>query len=262
MARGTQSFNVEVQVGDDLWVMHGAPAPDPVCRPQDSRPSLVHRRGVRWGALFLTLALHALLFSPLLLGTPGRKFRPPLTDGAAVNAQNAEASEFVSTLIILPDRSITDPAQHDDSAYDVIIREVEQRVQDPPSLAELALVSQPEISGSETATADDAPTPEVTGDDAGRARLFGIYMGQVKARIERAWEHPATPEGTFQCKVQISQGDHGEVKEVTLQHCNPHPAWQVSLVQAIQRASPLPAPPTQKVFSAVLTLNFDAQAAH
>jgi len=52
----------------------------------------------------------------------------------------------------------------------------------------------------------------------------------------------------------------GEVQEVTLQRCNDDPTWQVSLVQAIQRASPLSAPPNEDVFSDVITLSFAANS--
>jgi hypothetical protein len=60
--------------------------------------------------------------------------------------------------------------------------------------------------------------------------------------------------------VQINQNPHGDVAEVTLRSCNGDTRWQLSLVAAIQSASPLPAPPDPSLFAGQLMLNFDASA--
>jgi hypothetical protein len=90
--------------------------------------------------------------------------------------------------------------------------------------------------------------------------MFGRYMGQIKARIERAWLRPRTSIGanSFACRVQIVQDKAGNVMETTLQHCNGNGRWQISLVQAIQSASPLPGPPDRAVFADALTLEFNS----
>jgi hypothetical protein len=36
--------------------------------------------------------------------------------------------------------------------------------------------------------------------------------------------------------------------------------WKMSLIEAVQRASPLPPPPSPKVFTNVLTLSFEGRA--
>jgi hypothetical protein len=92
--------------------------------------------------------------------------------------------------------------------------------------------------------------------------LFGRYMGQISARIQRAWIRPRTPveDGSFSCRVQISQDRSGVVQEVALQECNGDLHWQASLIQAIQTASPLPAPPDATVFSNLLTLELSSEA--
>jgi hypothetical protein len=106
------------------------------------------------------------------------------------------------------------------------------------------------------------------GDGAEQARLFGIYTVQIQARIERIWRRPRTPvyendsreaattDESFQCQAQIVQDARGNVQEILLLRCNGSPAWQQSLVIAIQQASPLPAPPSGRVFSRSITLNF------
>jgi hypothetical protein len=108
-----------------------------------------------------------------------------------------------------------------------------------------------------------------SGDGAVFARLFGIYTGQIQARIDRVWRRPRTPinenvaeskpteaEESFQCEAQIVQDARGNVQEILLPRCNGSPAWQRSLVLAIQQASPLPAPPSAKVFQSSVTLRF------
>jgi hypothetical protein len=91
--------------------------------------------------------------------------------------------------------------------------------------------------------------------------LAGRYLGQIDARIERAWRRPRTPvgDGLFTCRVRIEQDATGGVKEITLEHCNGDASWQVSLVHAIQAASPLPAPPAPSVFRRVLRMDFRAE---
>jgi hypothetical protein len=120
------------------------------------------------------------------------------------------------------------------------------------------------LDAKEDPTADSAVT---SGDSAGRARLFGIYMRQIQARIDRVWRRPRSPipeatdhravaDDTFHCQVQVVQDAHGNVEEILLPNCNGSVNWQQSLVSAIREASPLPAPPDQKVFSKSITLQF------
>jgi hypothetical protein len=100
-----------------------------------------------------------------------------------------------------------------------------------------------------------------TAEEPGESELFGRYMGQVSARIERAWLRPRTPVGTslFFCRVRIEQDSAGIVREVTLVECNGETRWQLSLVHAIQSASPLPAPPDPAVFRRTFSLTFQSQ---
>lgn len=88
--------------------------------------------------------------------------------------------------------------------------------------------------------------------------MAGRYLGQINARIERAWIRPRTliDSGLFACRVRVVQGNDGGVQEIEIVQCNGDMAWQVSLVRAIQSASPLPAPPDPKVFSRKLILDF------
>jgi hypothetical protein len=168
-------------------------------------------------------------------------------EGTAASSQHDHASEFVSVLLILNDHSITPPDRApDESAY-----EAQQALTQPSKeaalLTSLDTVQMPTLSGSADGNDANALAAEAAGNEAGHAMLFGRYMGQVKARIERAWEYPLdSSAAAFDCKVQIKQNRQSQVQEVTLQRCGDDPAWQLSVVQAIQRASPLSAPPDRR----------------
>lgn len=107
--------------------------------------------------------------------------------------------------------------------------------------------------------AGEAPTD---GEQATRAVLFGRYMGQINARIERAWTRPATLAGhdSFACRVSVVQDGVGNVQAVNLEQCTDDSRWQQSLVRAIRSASPLPAPPDSAIFTPTLRLVFSADA--
>lgn len=92
----------------------------------------------------------------------------------------------------------------------------------------------------------------------GLAVLYGRYLGQIQARIERAWLRPRTAIGSdlFRCQVQIDQGRGGAVGDITLERCNGTVQWQESLVRAIEAAAPLSAPPNPAVFTHHVVLLF------
>lgn len=107
---------------------------------------------------------------------------------------------------------------------------------------------------------EDDELVQAAGDTQGHAVMFGKYMGQVSARIERAWIRPRTPIGSakFDCETKIEQDRTGSVLSVELRKCNGNVRWQRSLVAAIERASPLSAPPEPSVFANTLVLSFSA----
>jgi hypothetical protein len=116
-----------------------------------------------------------------------------------------------------------------------------------------------DASTDEHSTADDEAN--VVEREA-RAALFGRYIGQIEARIDRTWMRPRTAIGAdlFECRVRIQQSAQRMVLEVTLQDCNGDQRWQLSLVSAIQSASPLPAPPDPSVFASTVDLHFNSIA--
>jgi hypothetical protein len=137
---------------------------------------------------------------------------------------------------------------------------------DPTPLFEAAQQAESESEQSEDAV-------YTAGDPAVQSLLFGRYTSQIAARIQRAWRKPRTPvlepvpgekgnirhQEIFRCQARIRQDMVGNVTEVELMRCDGTSDWQLSLVRAIQRASPLPAPPSPTVFTDVLTLSFEAR---
>jgi hypothetical protein len=113
-----------------------------------------------------------------------------------------------------------------------------------------------------------ASSPEPPGDSSSASdataasQLFGQYMGQIDARIERAWMRPRTPIGSteFFCSARVTQDFRGNVLAVRLERCNGDSRWQRSLINAIQSASPLPSPADPRIFAQIIHLHFKSDA--
>jgi len=126
------------------------------------------------------------------------------------------------------------------------------------------VVLSPDESPAEAAAqgpSDHQATPETSPavpDPAQHALLYGRYLGQLQARIERAWLRPRTEIGApqFSCRARVEQDRRGDVVRVDLDHCTGSQRWQQSLVSAIRTASPLAAPPDASVYADVLWLSF------
>jgi hypothetical protein len=198
--------------------------------------------------------LHTLLIVPLILGDSTPTHHPPNKQGAGATAI-VSTQEPVMTLVYLNQASLSKARDED---------EVSSRGW--ASANTLLQVASPDPTPAFDSAAldikieDSAALAEAVGDQAGHARLFGRYLGQIQARIDRAWLRPRTAIGatSFSCRVEIAQDRRGNVKETTLQHCNGDYRWQMSLVAAVQTASPLPAPPDPSAFADAVTLEFES----
>jgi hypothetical protein len=226
--------------------------------------------GVSAAAAITALALHLLVLSVLSLGTSAGK--SPRGDDSAIKAPGRNDS-MASTLVFIDPTALA--ADHGPAAPALSIR--------PPRLKELPATRLVRLSAAELGLLGDDENSRTTAatavDGVGRAMLFGHYVDQIVARIKRAWVAPrSAPGGTsswgaaaigeardartsessplFRCRVQILQSRDGAVLEVTLLECDSSPEWQQSLVNAIDAASPLPAPPSESVFARSLVLSF------
>jgi hypothetical protein len=212
----------------------------------------------RMGALVITaliaVTIHALLLGSVIWGGGQElRFRKPDRQGAGASAI-VSAAEPVMTLILIADEH-PKGNQPDEtlSSRGLTRADLAVTIASPDPLPAIDL----SVAEDREAMADQPDEHNA----AARAALFGRYMGQIQARIERAWMRPRTALGasSFQCRVQIVQDARGAVQQTTLQRCNGDTRWQLSLVQAIQSASPLPAPPNENVFAEALTLEFRSE---
>jgi hypothetical protein len=203
-----------------------------------------------------TVLLHSLLVAVAMWGGGHQLLnpRPPDAVGAGANSGEREAEPGERRILVMLTNNIDLP---------------EPPIEPPPQLLE-PVMEQPSILAITGPDAMPLPPIEIPGEAAeeldaqlmARASFAGMYESQVRARIERAWDLPdeAAPEPDFSCLVQIRQQRDGRVKEVALvlAKCAGSPAWQQSLVNAIQTASPLPAPPHPSAFVDTFSLVFHA----
>jgi TonB C terminal len=205
-------------------------------------------------AACVSLVLHILIIGSVALGTSGRSEPVRHREGLGANAI-ASTEEAIATLILIEEPAVG-PREEDSleqlASHGVVLQNFRLTIVSPEPTVDAA------IDVDESPDQKAPAAEESTGDRQLQAALFGRYIGQIQARIERAWLRPRTPIGaeSFECRVQVLQNKRGEVLEVTVQRCNGDVSWGLSLVHAIDRASPLPAPPDPAVFAETLQLSF------
>jgi hypothetical protein len=221
-------------------------------KPEDRRGSADRTILTVTGAA-LSLVLHGLLFTPLLWSSYRHPPHLPPFQGASASRDAIDSEESMMVIFSEDVDAIHDLSSPADRQIPILM---------PPQVR-LAAVGRPNIPTPDPLPdeSNDDQTAEARGDGGGHANLFGRYVGQISARVERAWMRPRSipMTGSFECRVRITQDQHGNVQEVTLERCTEDPRWQVSLVQAINSASPLPAPPDPSVFSNLLRMEFDSE---
>ena len=142
---------------------------------------------VRMIGLFGTLALHSTIVMYFYVGMPIHK---PLAHrswdtNASPASANSDGAQSL-TLITLPTLSENPPVSRVtflagiESSMPVSTLRV-----DPPESINVGILTLDDETSSR-ATAEGG-----NGDD--RTRLSGIYMGQIRARIDRMWRRPRTP---------------------------------------------------------------------
>lgn len=204
----------------------------------------------------VSVALHALLIGAVVWGERGRASTVHLREGIGANAAGTP-EEALTTVFFIEDSSATARNDLEELASaGKVLQNLRVTIISPDHSLDAALREH---------ASEEIPTPAEEaslGEREAKAALFGRYIGQIEARIERAWTRPRTPIGAdlFECRVQVQQSSRGSVQEVTLKECNGDTRWQLSLVNAIQGASPLPAPPDPGVFAGTVQLSFSSVA--
>jgi TonB C terminal len=210
------------------------------CRSEDlfSRLRQEHRRLTSCAAALTALGLHVLVVAPALWA-----------GGASYQRQERRyGSDTAMQWVVL----------EDSAGSSAVIRPPS-----PPKLMPIGMADALTTLPLSTlpAEASDAANSPADGQ-SGYGALEGRYLGQIRARIDRAWQRPRSAIGApiFQCQVQVDQDRFGRVQQVTLLECNGGAPWQLSLVHAIEAASPLPAPSDPAVFVHHVLLTFRAIA--
>lgn len=203
-----------------------------------SRLRLEHRTLTSCAAAVVVVALHALVVVPAIWAGGGS--RQPL--------ERKYQGDSAMQVVVLEDSAGRSGAITQRSLPTLRAIGVTDALMTHPMAALPA-----EVSDSSSAQPDG---------QTGFGEKYGRYLGQIRARIDRAWQRPRTAIGApiFQCQVQVDQDSLGRVQEVTLLDCNGDAPWQLSLVRAIEAASPLPAPSDPAVFVHHVLLAFRAVA--
>lgn len=159
-------------------------------------------------------------------------------------------------LLEAPQPLVADPTR--DDAWTI---HLEATLRNPAVALQMPEPDSIELTNESPLTQTDVE-PEGGASTDQRSVLAGKYMNQIEARISRTWMRPRTAidADSFDCSVHIEQDRDGTVLSIELIDCNGDLRWQRSLVTAIQRASPLSAPPEPSVFASVLILRFQAKA--
>lgn len=214
----------------------------------ESRPFAVSATGAVG-----VLLIHALLVLPFVLKLSLPTPRHPNITGAGATALVSSAEPEMTAVFIDEPASVKNPAAP-------MLPALASRGMTPPDLQLMVLSPDPSPAATNARDSSDDEDSS-TSAAADHARLYGRYVGQVQARIERAWMRPRTAIGAprFSCRARIQQNRRGQVIDVKLDHCNGTQLWQQSLLSSIRTASPLPAPPDVSVYADVLWLSLSSE---
>jgi hypothetical protein len=245
-----QRNKMNVTVVDDLWTELGMARPSVPMVPFAGTPPCFFRPWkLSIAAVVLTALLHGLVGVGMFTNFGGFKTHRMAKDTTGQLAAPNATSQVVSILTLISDQFDSSQAETNKR---IVAKEMinalkaKEPVEKVPPTLELI-----KSEGAATVASD------ATGSGSQPRTLRDIYLGQIKARVERAWgDSQKARMAIGNCHVNITQGKQGEVRRVEVQDCIATTGWKQSLETAIRQASPLPAPPDEKVFSEEVSLEF------
>lgn len=89
------------------------------------------------------------------------------------------------------------------------------------------------------------------------ASLRDEYMAAIVARIQGNWERPLGAPNNQRARIYVRQARGGFITEVKMLRCEGTDAFCTSVLDAVWRSDPLPAPPRDEVFDEELEIEFD-----
>jgi colicin import membrane protein len=95
--------------------------------------------------------------------------------------------------------------------------------------------------------------------NAGLASARQKWIALIQIKIHNNWTPPPSTPSDLSCKVVVTQVPGGSVSNAEVPSCNGDDAVVQSIITAVYRASPLPAPPDPSLFDEgkVLNLTFN-----
>jgi TonB C terminal len=202
------------------------------------------------GCAALSTLLHLALLTSAILPSTREKVRPRQYEGMPTSRIQT-TDEMTLQWVNLEDRVTADSSL------------ASRSVLPAPRLIRIAVTAPlPELAANFAEAGPKEAHTTVANDSDSSSLIYERFLGQIDARIDRAWMRPRTPIGAnmFLCHVRIQQDASGRVKEIELEQCNGTALWQRSLIEAIESASPLPAPADPAVFAPVIKMTFHAEA--
>jgi colicin import membrane protein len=97
---------------------------------------------------------------------------------------------------------------------------------------------------------------EEEGAAVARSGVVDEYRALQAQAIERNWIRPPSARAGLECTLFVTQATGGTVVDVKLGACNGDQAVRESIVNAVYRASPLPAPRDPRAFERKLEIVF------
>ena len=142
-------------------------------------------------------------------------------------------------------------------------QEAERRAAEAKRRADAAAEAQRRADAAERAQResdlDKQLAREEHRDGVVNSGLMQQYLTAIKARIERSWIRPPTAQPGLSCWLDVTQVPGGTVTNVRVGKCNGDAAVQDSIVNAVQKASPLPPAPDPSLFDRNLHIEFAPQ---
>ena len=89
-----------------------------------------------------------------------------------------------------------------------------------------------------------------------RSGVVDEYRTVLSQAIERSWIRPPSAKAGLECTLHVTQAPGGTVVDVKLGACNGDQSVRESIVNAVYRASPLPAPRDPRAFERRLEIVF------
>jgi len=82
------------------------------------------------------------------------------------------------------------------------------------------------------------------------------YIAAIRAKVERTWLKPSSAQPGMSCEVHVTQMPDGMVMDVRVEKCTGDELFKRSVISAVEKSSPLPAPPDPSLFDRQLVFNF------